>query len=297
MLVSDIIEETRRLLFTGGVEERNKLANLLPTAATSASFTYSMGSIDRGAKLSIDLEDIYVWDKSSQTATIDRGQFGSVAADHSAGSIAYVNPKFSNWEIFKAVNTELVSLSSPANGLFTVTDYPLTFNPVIQGYDFPYPVLDIYQVRYTTPGPTQDWYISQDWEFTNNSGADFASDQAIFIRDAYPNQPVIVKVKSAFTQLTANLATDISTSGLPSTAYDILSIGAAYRLTLPREVRRNFDEVQGDTRRAQEVPPGANLGGSRELARLRQERIKEEASRLSVKYPAHSPRYPFVVGG
>lgn len=296
MLVFDVIEETRRLLFTGGVEERNKLAASLTGVGVTPTFTYPMGGIDRGTKLSVDLEDMYVWAKSSQSATVDRAQFGSTIADHAAGSIVHVNSKFSNWEIFKAINTELVSLSSPANGLFQVADYLIDYNPVIHGYDFPYPVLDIYEVRYTTPGPTNEWYISQDWEFTNNSGADFASDKALFIRDAFPNQDVLVKAKAPFIQLAAAMAINISTSGLPVTCYDILAIGTAYRLTSPREVRRNFNEVQGDTRRAGEVPPGAQLGGSRELLRLRQERIQEEASRLSLQYPARSPRYPFVVG-
>lgn len=293
MLVSDLVEETKRLLLTGSTEERNKLA---ASTSTTLTMTYPLGSIDRGAKLSIDLEDFYVWSKSSQTVTVEPGQFGSIAASHAVNSLVHVNPKFSNWEIFKAFNHELTSLSSPVNGLFQMIDYLIDYNPVIQGYDFPYAVSSIYEVRYTTPGPTNEWHISQDWEFTKNSGADFASDQALFIRDAYPNQDVLVKVKAPFTQLPASLATDLSTTGLPETAYDILSLGAAYRLTSPREVRRNFDEVQGDTRRAQEVPPGANLGGSRELGRLRDVRIREEAARLSQQFPVHSPRYPFKVG-
>ncbi len=294
--VLDLINETRRLLLTGSVEERNQLASPLTGFATNPVFTYDMGAIDKGAKLSVDLEDMYVWAKSSQTATVTRADFGSVLGDHNTGAIVYVNPKFSNYEIFAAINQELIALSSPSNGLFGVQDYVLDYNPVILGYDFPYAVLDIYQVRYSYPGPSQDWVISQDWEYARHSGDDFASDNALFIRDAYPNQQVIVKAKIGFSQLTANMLALISASGIPDTCHDILSLGAAWRLTSPREVKRNFDEVQGDTRRSEEVPPGANLGGSRELGRLRQIRINEEAARLSQQYPVRSPRYPFAVG-
>lgn len=292
----DIISDVRRLLLSGIPEERNKLAGGLTGSATSATFTYPLGSIDRGTRLSANLEDMYVWSKSSQTVVVDRAIDGSVQSDHADGDVVYVNPRFSNYEIYDAINKELLALSSPANGLFAVDDFSITYNPIISGYDFPYPVLDIYQVRYTIPGPTQEWFISQNWEYTKHAGSDFGSDTALFIYDAFPNQPVVVKAKLAFLTLAANLDTDISSSLLPISCYDILSLGAAAALTSPREVRRNFTETQGDTRRASEVPPGANLGGARELMRARQQRINEEAARLSQQYPMRAPRYPFKVG-
>lgn len=296
--LANLINDTRRLLLTGSVEERNQLSAPMSTVDTTATLTHNLGSIDRGAKLSIALEDMYVWGKSSQVATVARAEFGSVVSAHATGDVVYVNAKFSNYEIYDAVNKELAALSSPVNGLFCLQDYVLDYNPVITGYDFPYTnIIDIYQVRYTTPGPSQDWTISQDWEYTRHSGDDFASDNALFIRDAYPNQQVVVKAKVGFTSLSPDMNAVISDTGLPDTCNDILSLGAAWRLTSPREVRRNFTEVQGDTRRANEVPPGAQLGGSRELGRLRQQRINEEAARLSQQYPARSPRYPFAIGG
>lgn len=295
--VSDVLEATRQYVLSGQREERNKLsAAIVGRSTVVATMQYDMGSIDRGARISIDLEDMYVWSKSSQVATVDRAQFGSEAVDHDNGTRVYVNPKYSNFDIFKSINQELHALSSPTNGLFQVLTYELTYNQNILGYNFPYDVLDVYQVRYTTPGTYQDWHISQDWEFTQDSGSDFASGKALFVRDAYSGQKVLAKVKAPFTQLAANINTDIASSGLPESCYDILSLSAAWRLTSPREVARNFHEVQGDTRRAQEVPPGANLGGARELGRLRMERIREEASRLSIQYPPIARRYPYRVG-
>lgn len=297
MQVSNLISQTRRLLFSGAVEERNQLAEALNTSSETLLVRHEIGSIDRGAKISVNLEDMYVWSKSSQTVTVERAQFGSSISAHAIYDTIYVNPKFSPFEILTAINTELVSLSSPANGLYTVANYELTYNPIIQGYDFPHTVLDIYDVRYGIPGPTQEWFPSASWEFVHNAGSDFASGNALFVRDAFPNQLINVTAKLALSQLPASLTANTTSYSIPDEFLDILSIGAAYRLTSPREVRRNFDEVQGDTRRAQEVPPGSQLGGSRELLRLRQERIREESSRLSIKYPSRSPRYPFMVGG
>lgn len=295
MLVSELIEETRRLILASTREERNKLAVSIFSGSTGLTLTYPIGQITRGTKLSIDLEDIYVWDASGLSVTaMDRGQWGSTAASHSANTPIHVNPKFSNWEIFNALNDELNSLSSPANGLFRVASTELTYNPVISGYAYDSTdLLSVLEVRYGLPGPSRELLLSSDWEFSSDLSDEFAGSSAIFIRDAIVGQPVIIKGKFSFTPLTPFLTTDSSSTGLPSTATDILTIGAAWRLTSGLESARNFTTGQGDTRRANEVPPGASLGGSREWGRVREIRIREEAARLSSRYPQRSPRFPY----
>lgn len=293
--VTDIIEETRRLLFSGGREERNKLSAAVTNVATAIPLVYELSSIKRGTKLSIDLEDIYVWGTSSLTATpVDRGQFGSTAASHVIDAIAHVNPKFSNWEIFNAINDEINALSSPVSGLYRVSTTELTYNAAVSGYNFSLTsAQDILEVRYAVPGPSLEYPRSSNWEFSRDMSDEFASGGVLFVRDAFPGKTVLVKAKVGFVELAATMAADLATTFLPTTCYDILSLGAAWRLTAPREVKRNFDEAQGDTRRADEVPPGGNLGGSRELGRLREQRIREESARLAQRYPIHRDRFPY----
>lgn len=299
MLVSELIEETRRILFSGQREERNKLTDDIVPEDTSLTVTYDVGSITRGTKLSIDFEDIYVWDKSSQViGPVDRGQFGSTSAYHYAGAIIHVNPKFSNNEIYNAINDELSSLSTPANGVYIPYSYEFDYNPTIEGYAISDSIIDVIDVRYRLPGAAKAWEYSTDWDIEKlSSTTDFPGGVSLRLRDAYPGQPVIIRVKFAFPTLTKAMTWDTSFQIIPDNILDILTIGAAWRLVSSREVRRNFDEVQGDTRRAGEVPPGANLGAARELGRIRQQRINEEASRLSQLYPQRSRRYPFIVGG
>lgn len=295
MLVSELIEETRRQIFSGTREERNKLAADITAPTNIIPVTYPLGQITRGAKLSIELEDIYVWDASGTTVTpVDRGQWGSAIAAHPNGAVIHVNPKFSNWEIFNALNDELNSLSSPVNGLYRVASTELVYNPVISGYDYTgTDLISVFEVRYGTFGPSREYTVSQDWEYSSDLTDEFTGGSAIFVRDAVVGQPVIIKGKFAFTPLTASLLADTSSTGIPATAVDILSLGAAWRLTSGLEITRNLSTSQGDTRRANEVPPGGNLGASRELGRLREIRIREEASRLNAKYSLRSPRFPY----
>jgi len=64
-----------------------------------------------------------------------------------------------------------------------------------------------------------------------------------------------------------------------------VTLGAQIRLMSPREIKRNFTESQGDTRRADEVPAGSVAGSVSNLLRLRRDRIQAEAARLARAYP------------
>jgi hypothetical protein len=62
-------------------------------------------------------------------------------------------------------------------------------------------------------------------------------------------------------------------------------LGAQIRLMSPREIKRNFTESQGDTRRADEVAMGSVANSTAGLIRLRRDRIQAEAARLARAYP------------
>ena len=62
-------------------------------------------------------------------------------------------------------------------------------------------------------------------------------------------------------------------------------MGVQLRAMVGREIKRNFTESQGDTRRADEVGPGAIQASWRGLAALRAQRIEAEQARLSQQYP------------
>jgi hypothetical protein len=292
--LADVIAECRRYLMTGTREARNTLNGAIAsTSSTSFTFTYDLGGINVGSRLSVDLEDVYVYavSQGTKTATVGRGDNGSTAATHSDGAKVLVNPRFSDYEIFAAINHELQVLSSPSNGLFQVKTVDLTYNGAVDGYDLS-SVTDLIQVtgvRYAAVGSSIEYPLIDPglWEHARNlDTAVFASGQALFMRGAVdPGRTMRVSYKAPFVAL-ANLTDNVATvSKLHAEAHDILSLGAAIRLTAGREVHRNFDEVQGNTRRAGEVPPGANLGANRGLQQQYFKRVNEEKARLGVMYP------------
>jgi hypothetical protein len=287
-LASDLVEETRSHLFSGARPELNKLNEVLDASETDVDFLYAAGSIVRGAVLSIDLELMLVWAVTGSTATVQRGYAGTTAATHATGTIIEVNPRFSNFAIFRALNEEIASFSSPVNGLYQVKTVDLTYSAARAGYDLAAvtDLLGILEVRwkgYTTG----DWPLVRNWTVARDMAtSEFASGKALLLYEGIgPGRTVRIRYKAPFAPLVA-LTSDVQTvSFLPATANDIPPLGAAARLVAPREVKRAFTESQPEPRAAADVPPGANRNAAGGLLALRNQRLREESARLHQSYP------------
>ena len=281
------VDKTRGYLLSGFAEQRNKLASAYTAGSGTLTFTYDLGNIKAGARLSIGTNTFYVWSSTGATAIVSGGEDGSTDAAAASGAIVRVNPHFTDNDIVLALGEDLGDLSSPANGLYGISTVDLTYSAVFVGYDLGSIAdncIDVYEVKYLTPGPSKDnkRLATDMWRLNRNANttSQFSSGFGIqLFASGYPGYNLRIVYKSTFTTPSA-LSTNVSVSGLQPSAYDLPPIGASLRLMAGREIKRNFTESQGDTRRATEVPPGATLQSSTGLARLRQSRISAEAARL-----------------
>lgn len=290
---SDLIEETLALLQGDSREEINLLSTAITdTTSTSVVVADSLGGIQAGSVICIDTEEMYVRSvtASTLTATVIRGFRGSTAATHSANAQIQVRPHTSRFRIFNAINDELRALSG--QGIFQMKTVNLTFNAAVGGYNMTSvtaaDVVDIYSVRYKDPnGTSKEWPPVRRYELVRNmASTDFASTLALMVYDAVPpGQTVRVQYRARLGTFSATSDNISSVTGLHAEAFDLPVIGAAWRLTTASEVRRNFTEAQGDSRRAEEVPPGSTLRAAGGLFALRRQRISEERGRLMAMYP------------
>ena len=233
--------------------------------------------------------------QTSGTVTVSRGYNGSVAAAHTADTLVYIQPRYTKFDIGVALNDELLRLSSPGMGLFQVKAQTITFNPVYMGYDLTQAVadnyIDIMEVRYKIPYPTRNYPAARKWKVLRSipdTGV-FPSGQGIVIYEGgYPGQPVYVQYSCAFNTLDPSTwasNTDVATAtGMTKTMLDIPPLGAEIQLTLPREIRRNFMDIQPDPRRAPEVPAGSVANSVQAMQILYNNRVSEEADRLARQY-------------
>jgi hypothetical protein len=290
---ANVIDKTLRQLLSGTVEARNRLTTTLNSSATSVVVDFSVEGLRAGQVCEIDSELMYIWvsDSATRTLTVQRGFNGTTAAAHTAGAIVTINPRFPRAQVLEEINNEITDLSSPSNGLFKIETLNITYNGSdkminLTGATSVIDILNV-SVRYLT----DDYPIARKVKIVRDLPTDdFASGFALRFDQAVMPGRLRVVYKAPYTTA-ATEATDINTTcGIQDSITDIVTIGAQIRLMAPREIKRNFVESQGDTRRAEEVVSGAITNSVSNLKALRKDRIIAEAARLARAYPTFLTR-------
>ena len=283
-----VIDRTLRQLLSGTVEPRNKLASSINSSVTSVTTTYPLEGLRAGQVCEIDSEIMYIWstDSGTKTMTVERGFNGTTAASHTADAVITVSPRFPRSQVLEAINDEMRDLSSPLNGLFQVKTLDLDYNgsDVMVNLTDVTAIIDLLNVsvRYMV----DDYPVARKVRLVRDVPTDdFASGYALrFDQGVFPGRLRIV-YKAPYVTASTESSDINSTGGIQDTVTDIVALGAQIRLMSPREMKRNFTESQGDTRRAAEVPAGAVASSITNLQRLRRDRIQAEAARLMRSYP------------
>lgn len=291
-IAQDLIEATKRQLLSGYREQRNMLAVAVASNAPTLTFTRELNGIVAGCYLSVDLELFYVWDVdgAAKTASVTGGQQGSTPAGHSNGTVVIINPQFSDFAILQAINDDLDDLCSVGNGLYQVKDADRNWDAILSGYDYAADAIgDPLEIRYKTYATNNFQPLIRSFDVARSlPTVDFPSGAAVFVY-AGGNQglPLHIRYRAPFAHLAAPGDDVQAVTGLPATANDLPPLGAAAALIAPREIERNFTAAQSDSRRSEEVPPGAIANSSRGILLRRQQRIMAEASRLDAQWPLY----------
>lgn len=283
-----LLDRVARQLLSGTIEERNKLATSVDSDDTSFVLSYELGALRVGAVFEIDSELCYVWEATvgSKTLVVERGYAGTTATSHTAGAIITINPRFPKAQMLDALNQDIDDLSSPANGLFRVVTQDVTYNGSDRQVNLTSAsnVIDLIDVRLR--------YLADDFPAIRRvrlardlPTADFASGYALTFDESVMAGTLRVRYKAPFTRVSALTDNIQSAAYIPVNMEDILEMGVMSRMLSMREIKRNFIESQGDTRRADEVPPGAMRDSFSNILRLRRDRIVAEAARLARQYP------------
>lgn len=283
-----VINRTLRQLLSGVVEQKNKVAAPVTASATSVVLSYDLDGFRAGSVFEIDSELFYVWEANSgsKTLTVERGWNGTTPAAHATGAIATLNPRFPRSQILEALNDEIQDLSSPMHGLFQVKYFDLDYNGSDMYINLPSVanIIDLISVhvRYLADEYIQIRKVKLVRDMPTD---DFSSGYAIKFEQPARQGRLRIVYKAPFVALTNETQNLTNWAGLPSSCEDIINLGTQIRMMAPREMKRNFTESQGDTRRADEVPPGAVAGSIQNLIRMRRDRITAEATRLIRQYP------------
>lgn len=283
-----LINRVSRQLLSGTIEERNKLATTVTSSDTSIVMSYDLAGLRTGSVFEIDSELMYVWvaESGSKTLTVERGYLGTTAAAHTAGALAILNPRFPQQQLLDSFNQELDDLSSPSNGLFRVVTASVDYNGADRQVNLTSAttIIDLIDVRLR--------YLASDYPVLRGvrlsrdlPTSDFASGFALTFDEVSMAGTLRVRYKAPFVRASTTGSDIQSVCLMPINMEDIVEMGVMARMLAVREVKRNFIESQGDTRRSDEVPAGSISNSVTNILRIKRDRIIAEASKLARQYP------------
>ena len=287
--IKDMVAETRRMAYGSMSEQLNLIGAAAAAGATSIVLDMDVTGITPGMLLSTGLNVFYVrgTEPSTKTVFVIPGIDNAPTAAVAVNDFVYIKPKVTDWYLFELINTEIIRLSSPENGLYRIDSWTVDVDPTYQTYEIPTAdaasLIGVLRVRYRMPGTTDVWMdvSAKSYTVQMNDGVS----RIRLLRNIPSGTEINFQYKAAFvkgTSLSSNAAT---VCGLSDTMMDIPALGALGTLMRTTESRRNQVQQQGDARTAAEVSSGRNLTSGQISDRDYKTRVQEEYIRLVQRVP------------
>lgn len=287
--VADLIEETKRHLYGSYRPEINLLSADITATATTLQLADSGVLIGPRSVIGVGDELMYVRAVADTVVTVIRG-FNSTAAAHTANTLIELNPAYPTVSIRQALQADIRAWRTDVYQVETIeVSTSITTSWHDLGLDDIYGIIEA-RMAPSTANLWDEWPVAA---IRLVRSGDFASGLGVQVLDgstsplgASGTRELRVTVAKPFSTEVFTDNVNLETSvGLASSMLDIPPLGAIARLTATREVLRNALEVQGQSRRADEVQAGALLQTGTGLLRLRDKRLSEEATRLQQIWP------------
>lgn len=287
--IKDMVAETRRMAYGSMSEQLNLIGAAAAAGATSIVLDMDVTGITPGMLLSTGLNVFYVrgTEPSTKTVFVIPGIDNAPTAAVAVNDFVYIKPKVTDWYLFELINTEIIRLSSPENGLYRIDSWTVDVDPTYQTYEIPTAdaasLIGVLRVRYRMPGTTDVWMdvSAKSYTVQMNDGVS----RIRLLRNIPSGTEINFQYKASFvkgTSLSSNAAT---VCGLSDTMMDIPALGALGTLMRTTESRRNQVQQQGDARTASEVSSGRNLTSGQISDRDYKSRVQEEYVRLVQRVP------------
>lgn len=295
--LAELIDEVKSSL-AGYTLRQERMTYLNSASLTTSATTLQVGTGQNLAKGIIEVDDelMYVnsFDKSNNILTImpgyGRGYGKSTAATHTQYAPITFAPNYPRVEIKQAIND---TINSVYPRLYSVSSTTFTYNPAVNTYALPSDAQDVLSVTWQTVGPTKEWMPVKRWrpDFMANSTAFAGTTKTITIYDLItPGRTVQVWYKSIPDNLVNNADDFATTTGLPETCRDVITLGASYKLLSYVDAGRiNLTSAESDLADTK-TPSTAGNAASKYIFALYQQRLNEEATRLLGQYPI-KPHY------
>jgi hypothetical protein len=290
--LSEMIDEVKSNLI-GYTLRQDRLTYLTNSGGvTTTSTQFNVGSADNLAKGIIEVDDELIWiDNFNKTSSsmnaapgFGRGYMGTTAAPHAENAMVTLAPSFPRVSIKKAIND---TINSYYPKLWAVSSTTFTFNAAQTTYPLPDDLESILFVSWQTTGSSEEWLPVNRWRADPMANAaTFNTNNTINIyENIQPGRTVQVWYTTEPNTLDANTDDYADVTGLPASTYDVTVLGACYKLlSFLDSGRINLSSAEADLNDTKN-PYNSGASASRYIFALYQQRLQEEALKLSDKYP------------
>jgi hypothetical protein len=259
---------------------------------TTSSSAITVGSTDNLAKGIIEIDDELIWidsfDKQNNQLNVapgfGRGYQGTTPAPHSENAMVTLAPAFPRNNIKKAINDTIKSFYPK---LFAVGSTTFTFNASQTTYALPDDAREVLYMSWQTTGSSKEWLPIKRWRFDPlANAATFNTQKTVNIyENIQPGRTVKVWYTMVPDTMDSNSDDFVDVTGLPESCQDVVVYGASYRLlTFLDAGRINLTSAESDFADSKN-PYNSGSAASRYVFALFQQRLQEEALKLSDQFP------------
>ena len=259
---------------------------------TTTSSAITVGSASNLAKGIIEIDDELIWidnfDKQNNVLNVapgfGRGYMGTTASPHSQYAQVTLAPTFPRVSIKKAINDTVRSLYPK---LFAVGSTTLTFNASQVTYPLPDDCREVLYMSWQTTGSSLEWLPIRKWRFDPLANTPtFNTQKTINIyENIQPGRTVKIWYTMVPDTMDANTDDFVDVTGLPDSCQDVIVYGACYRLLSFLDAGRiNLSSAEADLNDTK-IPASAGSSASKYVFALFQQRLQEEALKLSDQFP------------
>lgn len=288
--LGDLVDEVINTLhgYTTDVPLAGSLVGSITESSTELALDFGdqPGAGRPNGLVEIGSELIYVthYNPSTGVATVPtwgRGFRGTTAADHDAGDLVLVRPRYPRKQVADAINA-VVRASCPP--LFSARDLtPFDTDAFVDlGYTLPTDTIRVLRVEATEIGP--EFLVCRrvldNWTVRNVAGT-----QLLELDRNEVFQTVQVTVAAEPGAMTTESADFVTTTGLPVSCSDLVVFGAVSRLILGAELARQQASTVEAAARNVNNAAGSATTISRYFMGLYTNRLDAERDRLQAMYP------------
>ena len=263
-----------------------------PNGLTTTTTAIAVGSQNNLAKGIIEIDDELIWidsfDKANNVLNVipgfGRGYQGTTATPHAQYAPVTLSPTFPRSSIKKAINDTINSFYPK---LWIINSYTFTFNASQVTYPLPDDVEGVLFISWQTTGSSQEWLPVNRWRLDGMANAaTFNTNNTLNIyENVQPGRTIQVWYTATPNTLDANTDDFADVTGLPESCKDVVVLGASYKLLSYLDAGRiNLTSAESDLNDSK-LPSSAGAAASRYIFALYQQRLNEEALKLSDKYP------------